>query len=106
MRDISWENNHIRAEVDAMKTLMHRTIANATKGTTPFSAERSRALATVRWMLATDDGRFVAVNAQAQAELVRDLSQASIYDGRDNEELKVRFFEAILGVPLQVIILD
>jgi len=68
-----------------MATLMHSTIARAVKGTKPFTNGRNRALATVRWILATEDGRFVAVNEQAQAELVCDPAKAMIYDGRDNE---------------------
>lgn len=89
-----------------MASLMHSTIARAAKGTKPFTKGRNRALATVRWILATKDGRFVAVNEQAQAELVREPAKATIYDGRDNEQLKASFFEAIFGVPLQVVILD
>lgn len=85
---------------------MRRTIARAVKGTKPFTNARNDALATVRWVLATEDGRFVAVNDAAQAGLVHDPAKATIYDGRDNEELKTQFFEAILGVPLTVVLLD
>ena len=48
----------------------------------------------------------VAVNDTAQAGLVRDPAKATIYDGRDNEELKAKFFAAVLGVPLTVVLLD
>ncbi len=89
-----------------METLMHSTITRAVKGTKPFTNARNQALATVRWVLATDDGRFVAVNDTAQAGLVRDPAKATIYDGRDNEELKAKFFAAVLGVPLTVVLLD
>jgi hypothetical protein len=65
-----------------------------------------KALAAVRWVLATADGRFVAVIDRAQPSLVRDSSQAMIYDGRDNEVLKASFFEALFGVSLTVILLD
>lgn len=85
---------------------MRTTIARAMKGTKPFTNARNDALATVRWVLATDDGRFVAVNDTAQAGLARDPAKATIYDGRDNEELKTLFFEAILGVALTVVLLD
>ncbi len=95
-----------RATVSAMETLMRSTITRAVKGTKPFTNARNDALATVRWILATEDGRFVAVNDTAQAGLVRDHAKATIYDGRDNEELKAKFFAAVLGVPLTVVILD
>jgi len=89
-----------------METLMRSTITRAVKGTKPFTNARNHALATVRWVLATEDGRFVAVNDKAQAELVRDPAKATIYDGRDNEELKTQFMEAILGSALTVVLLD
>ena len=85
---------------------MRREIIRAVKGTKPFTNARNHALATVRWVLTTDDGRFVAVNDMAQAELVRDFAKATIYDGRDNEELKAKFFSSILSVALTVVILD
>jgi hypothetical protein len=65
-----------------------------------------RALAKVRWVLATGDGCFVSVNDRAMAALVRDPAKAAVYDGRDNEALKASFFEALLKVPLTVVLLD
>jgi hypothetical protein len=52
-----------------MKPLMTRTIERAIQGTEPKTAERMDALAGVRWVLASEDGRFVAVNERAEAEL-------------------------------------
>jgi len=89
-----------------MESLLDRDIARAVRGTRPFTAARSAALATVRWVLATEDGRFVAVDDRARATLVRDPGQAAVYDGRDNGELKRAFFGALFGVPLTVVILD
>jgi hypothetical protein len=85
---------------------MQNTISRAVRGTKPQTNARMKALATVRWMLATDDGRFVAVNDRAQASLVHNSSQAMVYDGRDNEAMKARFFEALFNVPLMVVLLD
>lgn len=89
-----------------MPTLMQRTISRAVRGTKPQTNARMQSLASVRWVLATDDCRFVAVDARAQASLVHEPSQAMIYDGRDNETLKARFFEALLKVPLTVVLIE
>jgi hypothetical protein len=69
--------------------------------TKPGSRARSNALAGVKWFLATADGRAVGLKG-AFAVLVP-LDEAEIYDGRDNEEMKRRYFEAVLKVPLMVV---
>lgn len=84
---------------------MKRTISRAVRGTKPQTKARMRSLACVRWVLATEDGRFVTVDGRAHAALVRDPSLATVYDGRDNEALKARFFGALFGVPLTVVLL-
>lgn len=89
-----------------MQTLMQRSIARAVRGTKPRTAQRMKALARVRWVLATEDGQVVAVNERALATLTREPAKAAIYDGRDNETLKAGFFEALLKVSLTVVILD
>lgn len=89
----------------AMPTLLRRSIARAVRGTKPGTSPRMRALATVRWVLATGDGQFVAVSDRALATLVREPATAAVYDGRDNEALKASFFEALLKVPLTVVLL-
>lgn len=85
---------------------MQRTLARATAGTRPFTRARNRALARVRWVLATNDGRFVAVDGRGLARLADRQAEAAVYDGQDNEELKARFFEALLGERLTVVLLD
>jgi hypothetical protein len=65
-----------------------------------------QALAGIRWVLATGDGRFVAVDERAQATLTHHASRATVYDGRDNEALKAEFFTALLKEPLTVVLLD
>ena len=85
---------------------MQRTISRAVRGTKPQTNARMQSLANVRWVLATDDGRFVAVDERAHARLVRDPSQAMVYDGRDNEALKARFFEALFKAQLTVVLLE
>ena len=89
-----------------MPTLLRSSLSRAVRGTRPGTAQRMKALARVRWVLATDDGQFVAVNERALATLTRDPAIAAVYDGRDNEALKAGFFEALLKVPLTVVLLD
>ena len=89
-----------------MSTLIQDSIASSIQNTEPNTMKRMRALAKVRWVLATTDGKFVSVDNQARATLTNELSQATIYDGRDNEDLKCRFMETLLRVPLLVVLID
>ena len=89
-----------------MQTLIQRSIGRAVRRTGPGTSQRMRALATVRWVLATSDGYFVTVNDRARASLTRTAAEATVYDGRDNEELKADFMEALLRLPLMVVLLD
>ena len=82
--------------------IVRKQIYDIIHGTTlPNTPAREEALASVRWFLATSDGRTVGLCGKA-AELVPH-NKAQIFDGRDNEETKRHFFEALLGVELQVI---
>lgn len=85
---------------------LHELITAAVDGTAPRTQQRMLALARIRWVLAAGDGRFVAVDDRARARLTPYAAQASIYDGRDNEALKTKFFEALLGERLTVVLLD
>jgi hypothetical protein len=70
-------------------------------GTKPRSRARAKALAGVQWFLATEDGR--AVGHEGMTYGLVPLEEAEIYDGRDNEEMKRRYFEAVLKVPLMIV---
>lgn len=89
-----------------MKTLLTQTIGRAVRRSNPGTTKRMRALAGVRWVLATDDGRFVTVNGRAIASLTREAARATVYDGRDNEVLKCRFMETLLRIPLTVVLIE
>lgn len=89
-----------------MSQLMAIMIERACRETRPQTTERMKALATVRWVLASKDGRFVTVNESAKASLTTSADEATIYDARDNEQLKARFMEALLGVRLEVVLLE
>jgi hypothetical protein len=69
--------------------------------TKPRTQARMKALAGVKWFLATDDARAVGLRGLTAALVP--LEEAEIYDGRDNEEMKRRYFEAVLKVPLKVV---
>ena len=51
--------------------------------------------------MATDDAHAVGLRGLSAALVL--LEDAEIYDGRDNEEMKRRYFEAVLKVPLKVV---
>ncbi len=72
-----------------------------TRPTKTGTSARAKALSTVQWFLATNDGRAVGLRG-LKAALVP-INEAEIYDGRDNEEMKKRYFEAVFKVPLKVI---
>lgn len=77
-------------------------ISEVINGTTKTGSHaRSKALAGVQWFLATEDGR--AVGLRGLVYTLVPIEEAEIYDGRDNEEMKLRYFEAVLKVPLMVV---
>lgn len=69
--------------------------------TKPGTRARAKALEGVQWFLATEDGR--AVGPMGSTYGLVSLEDAEIYDGRDNEEMKRRYFEAVLKVPLMIV---
>jgi len=69
--------------------------------TNPGTSARNKALAEGQWLLASDDGRAVGLRGLASALVP--LEEAQIYDGRDNEEMKRRYFEAVFKVQLTVV---
>lgn len=85
---------------------LQSAIERACTASAPFTARRTTALAEVRWVLASDDGRFVSVDSRGFAGLTDAAAEATVYDGRDNERLKVAFFEALLKVSLSAVLLD
>jgi hypothetical protein len=72
--------------------------------TRPKTKARMAALASVKWFLATEDGQAVGIRGVA-SKLVP-LEEAQVFDGRDNEDAKRRFFEALLKVRLHVISIE
>jgi hypothetical protein len=81
-------------------------IAAALARTPPRSRARNAALAAIKWVLAAPDGSCMALDRFARPRLTMDADEALVFDGRDNEELKARFFQIILGMDLTVVLLD
>lgn len=69
--------------------------------TKPGTSAREKALSAVRWFLAADDARAVGLVGLTSALVP--LEEAEIFDGRDNENMKRCYFEAVLKVKLRVV---
>lgn len=79
-------------------------IQKACDSTPPYTKAREKALAGVRWALKSDDGYLVLGKSVIfdAPRFVASVKDATIYDGRDNEEMKRRYFEALTGKSLIV----
>jgi hypothetical protein len=67
------------------------------------SKQRWKAMKAIQWRFRGPCGEFVG-NRAMRAAFVSE-AEATIFDGRDNAEMKQRFFEAVLKYPLTVEIL-
>ena len=66
-------------------------------------SERKNALKSIQWRLRGPHGEFVGLNNSLACVFVPE-AQAEIFDGRDNELMKLRIYEFALG-PLAIEIL-
>lgn len=74
-------------------------IATAVATSAPGKA-RKAALMGVRWVLRSGSFFVGPIDAKTMdCPLVTDRSQAQVYTGCDNHEMKARFFSAIFGAP-------
>jgi len=64
--------------------------------------EGRRGLMACQWRLVDGDGRGVALRGASSAPCFCHRDEAIVFDGRDNEALKLRFFSFLLRVPLFV----
>ena len=85
--------------------LLHERIAEACSVTKPRTRERNKALAKIRWRLESFEGLCVGMDDKLGSALVLP-GNALVYDGRDNEDMKKKFFETVLGVELAIVLLD
>lgn len=82
-------------------------IQAACDSTEPTTKARNKALAAVKWTLKvagiSNDVYVMKTTSVFQTEyLTDDITKAVWFDGRDNEEMKLKFFEAIIGEPLEI----
>ena len=74
-------------------------IMAASLGTAPNSKERSKACATVKWVLKSGSAYIGPLDAEFTPMLVSDKSKATVFDGRDNEVTKAAFHSQIMDAP-------
>jgi len=75
-----------------MKTIQSE-ITRVLTETQPKTKARNKALASVRWVLASEKG-FCALQG-VKIVFVPDVASAQVFDGRDSEETKASFYSAI-----------
>lgn len=66
--------------------------------TTKEGPQRTKALKAIRWVLACSDGPEVYGCLYGyKCGLTQHVDNAQVFDGRDNDELKAKFWSAQLG---------
>lgn len=94
----AWELNQ--------RATLAEAIEKACASTEPRTQERMKALAAVKWVLRDQFGDYAALGPDAvgpnAVKMVQDKAQAAVFDGRDNEERKVAFYNAITGLNFHV----
>lgn len=87
-------------------TPLQQRIAEACASTPPRTKARRQALASVQWVLGCASGyAALAADPVGRCVIVDDIADAQVFDGRDNEEMKVRFFGAVLKTPFEPVLL-
>lgn len=83
---------------------LNKLIGEACESTAANSYARNNALKQVKWRLKVQGiGAWVEVRGvQAMADITRHESMAQVFTGMDNEDLKKKFFEAVLKMSLEV----
>lgn len=86
---------------DSMNTL-EKAIEGAMRATPAGTRARKKALASVKWRLRSPSGLYAGPgDGLLESALVAE-SDAYVFDGRDNEQLKARYFSAVLKTPMMV----
>lgn len=87
---------------------LDQRIKAACDATEPFTKARKKALAEVRWVLRDQFGHYVAktVRLADGVQMTADASKTVVFDGRDNEVMKVNFFQAVTGLDLEIVLVN
>ncbi len=84
-----------------MKTQIQERIENAIASTPDRSPARRKALSAITWRLRF--GLLYAGLDGTQCVLVaQDDPRCQVFDGRDNEAMKAKYYSAVLGCPMEV----
>jgi len=82
-----------------MKTIQSE-IRQACERTEPFTKERNKALAKIKWRLRC--GLLYAGLGRQAACILTDEAHALVFDGRDNEQTKLAYWQAVTGYKFEV----
>jgi hypothetical protein len=82
---------------------LHERIEAACAATKPRTRARNNALAKIRWRLESFEGLCAGLDDKLGCALVLP-GNAQVFDGRDNEDLKKKFYETVLGVELALVL--
>lgn len=81
-------------------------IAEAMAATKPKTRQRNDALAAIRWRLESASGLVAGLDDTGCCILCpADSPLAQVFDGRDNEVMKQRMYQMLLGEPLTLVLL-
>lgn len=82
-------------------------IAHAIATTPTKTKERNKALGAIKWRLETAEGLQAGLDtAHACALFPPNSPQVMTFDGRDNEQMKQRFYAAALRQPLAIVLCE
>ena len=76
-------------------TPLETAIKQACEVGEPRSKERNSALKSVLWVMRAGS-QYVVSDLSMDVQLTDDIRNATIFDGRDNQDFKARFFAAFL----------
>lgn len=82
-------------------------IKAACDSTPPKTKARNKALAEIKWVMKVANSSVDAYCRldNGQCGLTSKLEHADIFDGRDNEAMKLRFWSLMLDEPLELVLL-
>jgi hypothetical protein len=91
----------MKSQVDVLR----ERIAEACRTTKPFTKQRNAALAKIKWRLESFEGLCAGLDDKLCCALVQPQN-AMVFDGRDDEEMKKKWYEINLRVELALVLVD